>query len=172
MAFTSITNATASPLAASTPSARSDSVLSGVGTTLAGLGTAASDGVSATVSFSGKALHALEHAGEATVDAVANGASSIAGAASSVADEVGDAAVGAWHAVQHAAHDVEQVGASIVDAVSDGVNDVTSAAKTIGRELGHYAEVGLSATGEAVSEIASGSVMAASAVGKTIIALI
>jgi len=42
----------------------------------------------------------------------------------------------------------------------------------VGKALGHYAEVGLSATGDALSEIASGTVMAAAAGGKAIAAMI
>ena len=44
--------------------------------------------------------------------------------------------------------------------------------RTVGQALGHYAEVGLGATGEALSEQASGTVMAASAGGKAIAALL
>jgi hypothetical protein len=156
MSLTSINNTSTMPLATSSSSRteRSDAATAGVGATLAGLATAATEGVSATVSFSGKALHALEQAGEATVDGIE------------------DAAIGAWHAVQHAATGAQHVGEAIVDAVSDGVGEIVSTAKSVGKELGHYAEVGLSATGEAMSEVASGTVMAASAVGKTLSAMI
>ena len=118
--------------------------------TLANMATAAVDGVSATVSFSGKALHALEHAGEMVVD----GAESLA--------------VGAWHGLQA----VEHAGKAIATAVEDGVHEVVSTAKAAATELGHYAAIGLHAGGEAVSQVDSGGVMAASAVGKTVMALV
>jgi len=115
----------------------------GVEAALSSVGTAASDAVSATVAFSGQALHALEHAGEVAVEGVE------------------DLAVGAWHAVEAAA-----------GAVEDGASAVCSGSKTVARQLGHYAEVGLSATGQAVSEIASGAVMAASAGGKALLSIL
>ena len=122
--------------------------------TLTDMAAAAADGVSATVSFSGKALHALEQAGETVVDGAE------------------DLAIGAWHAVQAAVLGVEHAGEAVVDTIEDGVHEVASAAKTAASELGHYISVGAHATGEAVSEVASGSVMAASAVGKTVMAMI
>ena len=120
--------------------------------TLTNMAEAAAAGVGATVSFSGKALHALERAGEM------------------VADGAEDLALGAWHGLQAAASGVEHAGEAVVDAVEDGVHEVVSATKTAASELGHYASVGFHATGEAVSEVASGTVMAASAVGKTLLA--
>ena len=124
------------------------------GTTLSGIATATADGVSATVSFSGKALHALEHAGEAVVDGAE------------------DLALGAWHAVQAAAQGVEHAGEAAVDAVEDGAHEVASAVTSTARELGHYASVALHAVGDGLTDVASGTVMAASAGGKTLAALI
>lgn len=126
----------------------------GPSSTLTDIAAAAASGVSATVSFSEKALHALERAGELVVDG---------------AEEL---AVGAWRGVQAAASDVEHVGEAVVDAVETGAREIASAAKSAATELGHYASVGLHATGDAVSEVASGGVMAASAVGKTVMALV
>lgn len=120
--------------------------------TLTNMAEAAADGVGATVSFSGKALHALERAGEMVVDGAE------------------DLAVGAWHGVQAAASGIEHAGEAVADAIEDGVHEVVSATQTAASELGHYAAVGFHATGEAASEVASGSVMAASAVGKTLLA--
>jgi hypothetical protein len=122
---------------------RSAPEATGVEAAFASVGTAASDAVSATVSFSSQALHALEHAGEVAVDG---------------AEEL---AVGAWHAVEHAATEVADVASA---AYTGG--------KTVAGQIGHYAEVGLSATGEAVSELASGTVMAASAGGKALMSIL
>ena len=126
----------------------------GASSTLTDMAEAAADGVGATVSFSGKALHALEQAGETVVDGAE------------------DLAIGAWHAVQAAVLGVEHAGAAVVDTIEDGVHQVVSATESAAQQLGHYAAVGMHATGEAVSEIASGSVLAASAVGKTVMAAI
>lgn len=126
----------------------------GVGSTLSSVANAAVDGVSATVSFTGRALHALEQAGEAVVDGVE------------------DVAGGAWHAVQNTAAGVEHVGAVVVDAVENGAREVACAAKSAAQGLGHYAAVGLETVGEGASELASGTVMAAAAGGKTLMALI
>ena len=144
----------------------------GVAASFASLGTAASDAVSATVSFGSQALHALEHAGEATIDGVE------------------DVALGAWHAVEHAATEVadvaeagwtglkaglsalESAGAAVAGAVEDGVSGTVAATQTVARQLGHYAEVGFRATGDAVSEVASGAVMAAAAGGKALVAVL
>ena len=126
----------------------------GVGATLTNIAEAAAGGVSATVSFSGMALHALEHAGEAVVDGVE------------------DLAIGAWHALQGAAQEAEHVGEVIVDAVETGAHQIASTARTVGKELGHYAAVGAETVGEGVSELASGTVLAASATGKTLMALL
>ena len=144
----------------------------GVASTLASIGTAAGEAVSATVAFSSQALHALEHAGETAVEGVE------------------DVAVGAWHAVEHAATEVadvaeagwtglkaglaglEDAGEAVAGAVEDGVSEAVSAGKAAARQIGHYAEVGLQATGEAVSEVASGTVMAAAAGGKALMAIL
>ncbi len=122
----------------------------GASSTLNNIADAAVDGVSATVSFSGKALHALERAGEMVVDGAE------------------DLALGAWHGMQAAASAVEHV----TDAVEAGAHEIAATAKSAAAELGHYASVGMHATGDAVSEVASGGVMAASAVGKTVMALV
>jgi hypothetical protein len=144
--------ALASTATASTPSTESSRITQAgdsVGSTVAHVAGAVADGVSATVSFSGQALHALEQAGEV----VLGGAEELA--------------VGAWHGLQHAAAGAEQVG----EAVADGAAEVCDVTTVAARKLGHYAAVGLHAGGEAVSDVASGAVMAASAVGKTLAAL-
>jgi len=124
------------------------------GPTLAGFAEGVAAGVSATVAFSGEALHALEQAGELVV----GGAE--------------DLAVGAWHGLEHGAQAVEHAGEAIVDAVETGAKEIAETAVAAGRQLAHYAAVGAHATGEAVSDVASGTVMAASAAGKTIMALV
>jgi phage-related protein len=151
---------------------RANPASEGVASTLASIGTAASEAVSATVSFSSQALHALEHAGQTAVEGVE------------------DVAVGAWHAVEHAATEVanlaeagwtglkagvaglENAGEAVAGAVEDGVSEAVSGTRTVARQIGHYADVGLQATGEAVSEIASGTVMAAAAGGKALMAIL
>jgi len=120
------------------------------GSTLAGFATGVAAGVSATVAFSGEALHALEQAGELVV----GGAE--------------DLAVGAWHGLAAAEH----AGAAVVNAVETGAREITGTAVAAGKQLAHYAAVGAHAAGEAVSDVASGTVMAASAAGKTILSLI
>jgi hypothetical protein len=120
------------------------------GPTLAGFAEGVAAGVSATVAFSGEALHALAQAGEFVV----GGAE--------------DLAVGAWHGLEAAEH----AGAAVVDAVETGAKEIAGTAVAAGRQLAHYAAVGAHATGEAVSDVASGTVMAASAAGKTILSLI
>jgi len=135
-------------------SERIETSKTGANSTLTNMAEAAADGVSATVSFSGKALHALEQAGETVVDGAE------------------DLAIGAWHAVQAAVLGVEHAGESVVGTIETGVHDVVSATVSAAQQLGHYAAVGLQATGEAASEVASGSVLAASAVGKTVMAAV
>lgn len=122
----------------------------GAGSALNSVAATAVGGVSATVSFSERALHALEHAGELVVDGAQ------------------DLALGAWHGVQAAA----SAAVHVADAVEAGAREIAATAKSAATELGHYASVGMHATGEAVSEVASGGVMAASAVGKTVLALV
>jgi len=127
------------------------------GATLATLAEGVAAGVSATVAFSGEALHALEQAGEFVVDGAE------------------DLAVGAWHGLEHGAQAVEHVGEVVADAVETGAREITEIAETAvaaGKQLAHYAAVGAHATGEAVSDVASGTVMAASAAGKTLMALV
>jgi len=122
----------------------------GASATLDNMAQAAVDGVSATVSFSGKALHALEHAGELVVDGAE------------------DLARDAWHGVEAAA----SAAGHVVDAVETGAHQIASTARSVATQLGHYASIGLHATGEAVSEAASGTVMAASAAGKTLMTVL
>jgi len=130
----------------------------GVCSTLAGIAagvvTGIEDGVSATVSFSGKALHALEQAGEAAVG------------------DVEELAIGAWHGLEHGAQAVEDIGQAVGSVVASGAHEIARTAWSAGKELGHYAQVGLSATGTAISEVASGTVMAASAGGRGLIAML
>ena len=154
MSIASLSTATPSTTGNTGRTQLSERIGTAAGTTLGDMADAAVDGVSATVSFSGKALHALERAGELVVDGAE------------------DLALGAWHGVEAVASGVEHVGEAVVDAVESGVQEVFSATKAAGQELGHYAAVGAHATGEAVSDLASGSVMAASAAGKTIAAMI
>ncbi|MBW8758233.1 MAG: hypothetical protein JF586_11545 [Burkholderiales bacterium] len=127
---------------------------SSAGSTLAGIAEGVAAGVGATVAFSGEALHALEQAGEFVVDGAA------------------DAAVGAWQGLEHGAQAVEHVGEVVAGAVETGAREIAGAAVAAGKQLAHYAAVGAHATGEAVSDVASGTVMAASAAGKTIMALV
>jgi len=126
----------------------------GLGSTLAGLAsgvaTGIEEGVSATVAFSARALHALEQAGEAAVG------------------EVEEVATGAWHALEHGAQAAEAVGS----AIATGAHEIATTAWSAGKELGHYAQVGLGATGNAISDVASGTVMAASAGGRGLLALL
>ena len=171
MSISTITTGTPST-ASSPPSARAESVTAGVTAALAGVAAAAGDGVSAAVSLSGKALHALAQAGETAVNATVAGGRTVASTATSMLSEVEDLAVGAWHAAQSAAHGIEHAGEAVVDAVVDGAHEAASTAESVGKALGHYAEVGLSATGDALSEVASGTVMAAAAGGKAIIAML
>jgi hypothetical protein len=127
---------------------------SGGSSTLNNIVEGVASGVSATVAFSGEALHALEQAGEMVVDGAE------------------DLAVGAWHGLEHGAQAVEHAGEAIVDAVETGAKEIADTAMAAGRQLAHYAAVGAHATGEVVSDVASGTVMAASAAGKTIMSLI
>jgi len=122
----------------------------GTGSTLADVAEGVAAGVSATVAFSGEALHALEHAGELVVDGA------------------GDLVVGAWHGLEAAA----RAGEAVVEAVGAGAREIAETAVTAGKQLAHYAAVGAHATGEAVSDVASGTVMAASAAGSTILSLV
>jgi hypothetical protein len=112
MSLTTLTNASASRAAAqaSTQAGRADASTTGVGATLASVAAAASDGVSATASFSGQALHALEHAGEA----VLGGAE--------------DLAVGAWHVAKSVAAEVGHYAEVALETTGDAVSDVASSA--------------------------------------------
>ena len=156
MSLTALANS--SPTRAAVPAEASSC---GVGAALASLAAAASDGVSATVSFSGEALHALAQAGESALGGTAG------------------LAVGAWHAVQHAALEVEHLAESGWSELKHGLANaesagavVVEATTTAAKELGHYAGVALEATGDAVSEVASGTVFAAAAGGKSLLALL
>ena len=124
------------------------------GTTLSSIAEGVVAGVSATVAFSGEALHALEQAGELVV----NGAE--------------DLAIGAWHGIEHGAQALEHAGEAIADAVETGAKEIADTAVAAGKQLAHYAAVGAHATGEVVSDVASGTVMAASAAGKTIMSVL
>lgn len=124
------------------------------GSTLATLAEGVAAGVSATVAFSGEALHALEEAGEFVV----GGAQ--------------DLVAGAWHGLEHGAQAATHAGEVVADAVETGALEIARTAVAAGRQLAHYAALGAHATGEAVSDVASGGVMAASAAGKTLVALI
>lgn len=155
----SITPLTTSSSASANTSGRSElpehgrsqaATATGTGSTLAGFAAGLAAGVSATVAFSGEALQALEHAGEFVV----GGAQ--------------DVAVGAWHGLEAAEHG----GAAVVDAVEAGAMEIAGAAVAAGKQLAHYAALGAHATGEAVSDVASGTVMAASAAGNAILSLI
>ncbi len=154
MTIAAITPNATSSASDSSRSERAERTGEGVGAAAAHVAEAVVDGVSATVSFSGKALHALEEAGEF----VLGGAQ--------------DLAVGAWHGLEQAAHTAEHVGEAVVDAVETGAHEIAETAVTAGKQLAHYAAVGAHATGEVVSDVASGTVMAASAAGKTIMALV
>ena len=147
MSISPFSNSTASPTvgpsARTTLSERIETASDGASSALGSIADAAADGVSATVSFSGEALRALEDAGAAVLDGAK------------------DLATGTWHAVESAALEVEDVGSAVAGKVGAGV-------KTVAEEIGHYAEVGLKAAGAAATDIASGAVMAASAVGKSL----
>jgi len=129
-------------------------VTSGPGSTPATLAEGAAAGASATVAFSGEALHALAQAGEF----VAGGAQ--------------DLVVGAWHGLEQGAQAAEHAGEVVADALGTGTREIARAATVAGKQLVHYAAVGAHAAGEAVSDVASGTVMVASAAGKTLMALI
>jgi phage-related protein len=144
----------------------------GVASTLASIGTAAGEAVSATVSFSSQALHALEHAGETAVEGVEDVAVGAWHAVEQAASEVADAAEAGWRGLKAGVAGLESAGEAVAGAVEDGVSEAVSGTRTVARQIGHYAEVGLQATGEAVSEIASGTVMAAAAGGKALMAIL
>lgn len=109
---------------------------------------------SATVAFSGEALNALEQAGELAV----GGAQDLVAAA--------------WHGLGHGAQAAQRVGEAVVDAAETGAREIAETAVALGGQLAHYAALGVQATGEAVSDAACGTVMAASAAGNTLAALI
>ena len=91
------------------------------------------------------------------------------------ADGAEGLAVEAWHGLEHGAQAVEHAGEVVADAVGAGAREIAEIARTAvaaGKQLAHYAAVGAHATGEAVSDVASGTVMAASAAGKTLMALV
>jgi hypothetical protein len=142
MSLAAITTSPRSIPADTTPkSERTESLASQVGTTLSGI--AAATGVSATVSFSSKALHALEHAGEAAVDAVESGATQ-------ALHGVEDLAGGAWDTLKSAAVGAEHL-------AETGWDGVTSAFKS---------------AGDAASSVASSAVFVAAAGEKTLRALL
>src|SRR5690349_20661323 len=102
MAIASLTSAATSNLStASTETSRSAQASEGVGAIAARVAEAAVEGASATVSFSGQALHALEQAGEFVLDGVQ------------------ELAVSAWHGLQHGAAGAEHVGEAVAGAVAE-----------------------------------------------------
>ncbi len=153
-------------------SRRAAAMSEGVAGTLAGIGTAAGEAVSATVSFSSQALHALANAGESAVDGVEDVAVGTWHALEHGAIEVADVAEAGWSGLKAGLTGLEHVGEAVVGAVEEGASEAATATKAVAKQIGHYAEVGLQATGEAVSEIASGTVMAAAAGGKALMAIL
>src|ERR1700744_1414456 len=81
------------------------------GSILSEMTSAVAAGVSATVAFSGDALHALESVGETVVDGAE------------------DLAVGAWHALEAGATGALHAGQAIAGTVEDGVGAVVSEVK-------------------------------------------
>jgi hypothetical protein len=136
---------------------RNEKRLGVVGATFVGIADAAADGVSATVSFSGKALHALAQAGEAAVESVEDGASGAGKAAGALLHGAEYLAVGAWHAVKNAAVDVEKVAEEGWDDLSAGIAGV-----------GKLGESALESVGNGVSSAASAAVFVAAAGEKTL----
>jgi hypothetical protein len=145
---------TTTPTPVSTEAPRAERAGDSGGSTMAHVAEAVADGVSATVSLSGKALHALEEAGERVLGGAA------------------ELAAGTWHGLERAAEGAGHVGEAVAGAVAEGAGDVVGATRAAARQLGHYAAVGMHAAGDAVSDVASGTVMAASAAGKTLMSLI
>src|SRR4051794_13631810 len=85
------------------------------GSTLAGIAEDVVAGVSATVAFSGEALHALEQAGEFVV----GGAQHLV--------------VGAWHELEHGAQAAQHAGEVVVDAVETGAREIAETAVAAGK---------------------------------------
>jgi len=169
----SLTETIQSPAADTSTRARRTSTASdGLTSTLADLGTAASDAVSATVSFSSRALHALEHAGESAVDGVEDVAVASWHAVEGAATGVADVAEAGWTGLKAGVAGLEHAGEAVVGAVEAGASEAASATAAVGRQIGHYAEVGFHATGDALSEVASGTIMAAAAGGKALMAIL
>jgi len=118
------------------------------GATLSDIASAVAEGVSATVTFSGKALQAAESAGGL------------------VARSAEDLAVGAWHALHVAAVRAECGVKAGADEIEQGAGEVLGTLKVVGKEAGHYAAVALDTLGEGLSDVSTGAVMAASAGGQ------
>ena len=124
------------------------------GSALSDIAGAVAAGVSATVSFSGKALLAAESAGGV------------------VAHSAEELAVGAWHALHVAAIRAEHGVKAGANEFEEGAGAVVGALQIVGKEAGHYAAVALDTLGEGLSEVSTGAVMAASAGGQMLRALL
>ena len=151
---------------------RGSAASDGVAGTIAGLGATASAAVSSTVSFSSEALHALAHAGESAVDGVEDVAVGSWHAIEGAAAGVADVAEAGWAGLKAGVVGLEHAGEAVVGAVETGASEAAAGAAAVGRQIGHYAEVGFHATGDALSEVASGTVMAAAAGGKALVAIL
>ena len=124
------------------------------GSTLSDIASAVVAGVGSTVTFSGKALQAAESAGGV------------------VAHCVEDLAVGTWHALHVAAVRAEHGVMAGANEVEQGAGAMVGTLQIVGKEAGHYAAVALDALGEGLSEVSTGAVMAASAGGQMLRALL
>ncbi len=166
MSLTTISNTnTTSANAHHTARAEAATGTTGSSRTLGSVETAVGDGASATVSFSEKALNALEQIGKNAWTSIENGSSSVASAAHTALTDAEGLANEAWGAIKRGVADVEQFGEAVASDVTDGVEDAFSAAKTDATALGHYAGVAVDATGNVASDVASDTMMAASTVG-------
>jgi len=158
--FTSVPNSFASPNMAdrasrARPSERVPaSKITASASTFSDIAGAMAAGVSTTVTFSGKALQAAESAGGV------------------VAHSVEDLAVGAWHALHAAAVRAECGVKAGANEIGQDAGEVFSTLKIVGKEAGHYAAVALDTLGEGLSEVSAGAVMAASAGGQMLQALL
>lgn len=178
MTLTSLTTTSSTRLASQAPAraASAETPATGVGATLSAMATAASDGVSATISLSDSALKALAQVGESAVEGVIDGSTSVSSAARTVLSSAEDLAVGVWKSARDAVTSVgdlaesgwsdlkstiasiEDTGGSVIDKIEDGFDDVVSASKATASAASHYAGVALDATTDVVSGITLGSV--------------
>ncbi len=124
------------------------------GSTLSGIASAVAAGVGSTVAFSDMALQAAESAGAV------------------VAHSVEDLAVGAWHALHVAAVRAEHGVQAGANEFEEGAGALIGTFRNVGKEAGHYAAVALDTVGEGLSEASTGAVMAASAGGQMLRALL